>query len=165
MPTKKTGRSRGRPPKKPSPFAEKPRLTPKQWRGLEREFLGIEDQFQSDGWPSVATVHAVAAAAGVTTRAVREWRAKEPEYLRGLWWLVAERLSAKIAADDPTEPDSKPTDQQRAALLHAFVKQNWTGSVQSPIDEKVYSSIDDYVAHLLAHDVMPYDGPVKKKSE
>ena len=103
-------------------------------------------------------------AASVTERAVRQWR-DDPEYLRGLLWLFAEQLSAKITADDPTVPDSKPTDQQRAALLHAFVKSNWTGYAQSPIDKTVYSSIDDYVAHLLTHDVMPYDGPVKKKSE
>ena len=174
MPKKKAARSRGRPTKKPSPFGEKPNLTDKRWRGLKREFLGIKDYIQSDGWPSLATIHAVAAAAGVSTRAVRQWRDDEPEYLRGLWWLIAERLSAKIAADDPTEPDSKPTDQQRAALLHAFVKSNWTGPIQTMISEdgelpsqrKVYLTIDDYVAHLIEKNVVPMpDGTVKKKSE
>ena len=175
MPKKKTGRSRGRPTKEPSSFDEKPNLTDKQWRGLEREFLAIKDQFQSDGWPSHAMLHAVAKVAGVTERAVRQWH-NNPEYLRGLGWLIAERLSAQIAAGDSKEPASKLTDRQHAALLHAFVKQNWTGSVQSPIDKKVYSSIDDYVAHLiaagdskepaLAHDVVPWPGElVKKNSE
>ena len=175
MPTKKTARSRGRPTKEPSPFGEKPNLTDKQWRGLEREFLAIKDQHQSDGWPSHAMLHAVAKAAGVTVRAVRQWR-DDPEYLRGLWWLTAERLTAKIAADDPKESDSNLTRQHHAALLHVFVKSKWTGSVQSPIDQKVYLSIDDYVAHLIAagdsrapaltHDVVPWLGElVKKKSE
>ena len=175
MPKKKTGQSRGRPTKEPSPFGEKPNLTDKQWRGLEREFLAIKDKFQSDGWPSLAKLHAVATAADVTERAVRQWR-DDPEYLRGLWWLTAERLTAKMAADDPKEPNSKLTGQQHAALLHAFVKNNWTGSAQSPIDQKVYLSVGDYVAHLiaagdsrgpaLAHDIVPWLGElVKKKSE
>ena len=165
MPTKKTGRSRGRPPKEPSPFGERPQLTAKQWLGLDREFHSIKDQWQSDSCPWRAPLHAVATAAGVTERAARGWR-KDPEYLRGLGWLLSEQLSAKIAAGDSKEPAPKLTDQQRAARLHVFVKQNWTGPVQSPIDEKVYSSIDDYVGHLLAHGVMPWPGEsVKKKAE
>ncbi len=96
MPTKKTARSRGRPNKEPAPFAEKPRLTPKKWRGLEREFFGIKDQHQSDGWPSLAKLHAVATAAGVTERAVRQWR-DDPEYERGLWWLLTERLAVVVS--------------------------------------------------------------------
>lgn len=162
----KTARSRGRPKKEPSPFSEKPRLTAKQWLGLEREFLGIKDQWQSDGWPSRAPPHAVATAAGATERAVRYWR-EDPEYLRGLEWLLSEQLSARFAAGDSKEPAPKLTDQQRAARLHIFVKQNWTGPIQSPIDKKIYSSIDDYTAHLLAYpDVVPWaDELVKEKSE
>ena len=164
MPKKKAARSRGRPPKEPSPFAEKPRLTPKKWRGLERELLGIKDQFQSDDWPS--ELHAVATAAGVTERAVRQWRDDDPEYLRGLGWLMAAKLTERLDRGDPEQSEPTLTEKQRAGFLHVFVKRNWTGPVQSPIDKKVYSSIDDYVAHLLNHhDVVPYDGSVKKKSE
>ena len=168
MPMKKTGRSRGRPNKEPSSFGEKPNLTDTQWLALECEWRGCGEEFLKDEWPSGTAAEIVARAAGVSRQMVHNWRTGPKyrhEYRRGLVWLLIERLTRSLATGDPKDPDPKLTRPQHAALLHVFVKRNWTGSAQSPIDKKIYLSPDKYVAHLmaagdsrepaLAHDVVP----------
>ena len=173
-------RRRGRPKKSPAQLGEKPHLTGKQWRGLERELRGcvqeweINEKWELTAWPSQTPSQMVAESAGVTDRSVQGWR-KDLEYLRGLFWLVAQKVTKRLEADNKDEPDPTLTERQRAAQLHAFVKQNWTGPVQSPLGEdeeeprgrRVFVSVDDYVAHLLEHDdVVPMsDQWAKKKTE
>ena len=112
------------------------------------------------------------------------WR-KDSEYRRGLGWLadqkitqinqkIAEKLTQKLKNGDQDQTRPPLTEKQRTAVVHSFVKQNWTGPVQTPIAEgeeepherKVFSSPDEYVAHLLKHGVLPWsDKQAKKKSE
>ena len=171
MTMKKTARPRGRPTKEPSLFGEKPNLTDTQWLALEREWRGCGEGYLKDEWPSKTPADRVAQVAGVSRQTVHNWRTipkYRHEYRRGLDWLLIERLTQSLTTGDPKEPDSKLTRQQHADILLSFIKQNWTGSVQSPIDEKVYLSPDKYVAHLiaagnsrepaLAHDVVPWPG-------
>ena len=162
-------RKLGRPKKKPAPQGEKPNLTPEQWLGLEREIRGCDKEWRKDGWPSSTSARLVAEATGVSPRAVEGWR-NNPEYLRGLHWLISEKLTRKLNESDESHTEQILTERQRAAEVHAFVKQKWTGSVQTPIAEnkdqpeekleepqerKVFSSVDEYVAHLLKHGVLP----------
>ncbi len=95
----------GRPGKSTSPKGQKPRLTDKQWCGLERECGGYQNTAgqQKNGWPSKTPVQTVATAAGVSRQMVYKWR-KGPQYRRGLCWLMTEKHPERVermAADDP----------------------------------------------------------------
>ena len=98
-------RGRGRPPKAPAPTGEKPDLTEKRWRALEREFRGWRGGRNKEDWPSSAPAQFVAEFADVSVQMVFRWR-KDPEYLRGLYWLLVERLEQRLARDD--QSDSQP---------------------------------------------------------
>ncbi len=98
-------RALGRPKKSPSPQGQKPQLTDNQWRGLEKECRGYQNTSdrQKDGWPSRTPAQTVASAASVTRQAVHKWR-KDPQYRRGLYWLMCEKSSERvehIAENDP----------------------------------------------------------------
>ncbi len=98
-------RAPGRPEKSPSPRGQKPHLTDKQWLALERELRGYQegaDQLK-DNWPARTAAQMVAEAADVTRQMVHKWR-KNPQYRRGLYWLMKEKLPEHVecmAANDP----------------------------------------------------------------
>ena len=165
MAHKKGKHGRGRPQKSPAPFGEKPNLTDRQWRGLEYELRGYQKGQSEEDWPSTTPTHIVAKAAGVNVRSVQGWR-KDPEYLRGLDWLLARAITQQLDSRDKETSGSLLTRKQRAAQLHVYVKRNWAGSAESPIDKQIFTSIDDYVAHLLECGVVPMpDEQAKKKSD
>ena len=116
MPTKKTGRSRGRPKKVSSPFGEKPNLTDTQWLALEREWRGCGEELVKDEWPSRTPAEIVARAAGVSRQMVHKWRTDpnyRPEYRRGLDWLLIEKLTQSLDRSDQAPDD--PTDDPNSA--------------------------------------------------
>ncbi len=103
MTQKPAKRKPGRPKKSPSPKHKKPKLTNEQWLGLKREFHGCHKEWQQDGWPSGTPAQTVAKFAGVSRQIVHRWR-EDPQYLRGLEWLLIEKLSQRPVYGDQDEP-------------------------------------------------------------
>ncbi len=99
-------RGRGRPKKTPAPTGERPDLTEKQWLALEREFRGCRDKWNSEGWPASTPAQIVADFAGVSRQMVDTWRREDPQYFRGLEWLLMERLLQRLDRD--FQSDSQP---------------------------------------------------------
>ena len=98
-------RGRGRPKKQPKSPGEKPDLTENQWLALKKEFVGCGARWKNEGWPSSTSAQIVADFAGVSPQIVFRWR-KNPEYLRGLEWLLMERLLRRLDRD--CQSDSQP---------------------------------------------------------
>ena len=162
---KRAGRRRGRPKKEPAPWGDRPRLTDKQWRALDREFRGREQKWRQGEWPTPAQT--VAEYAKVSRQSVDKWR-KDPEYRRGRDWLLSDKISHQLEQADQDEEDPSLTEKQREHLVYDFVRRDWTGPVRSVIDQKIYRSIDAYAAHLLEHEALPASDElldVNKKSE
>jgi hypothetical protein len=162
MPYKPTGRPNGRPPK----------LPPWHRRAINVELAYVVPGLEP--WPSTASVGEVAAAAGVTRRAVRE-RRKCPLYraelLRRFERLLAKQLEADHAAEQP--PSAPPSwwsewtrktwkeidNATRAEWVKVWVERNWTGPTRSPLDGEVYDTREAYIAHLLAAGIAEGAGP------
>jgi len=119
-------RGPGRPEKTSAPYGEKPNLTENQWRALERELRGCLSGPNSKSWPWVTPAQRVAEFAGVTRQSVSEWRREDPEYRRGLYWLLLlPPLATQLARADQADVE------QRAAQLAHRAKQIARGD---PVD-------------------------------
>ena len=134
-----------------------------QWAALAKEYQGFHDWGFSgahDPWPSKTSATLVAQAAGKSRRIVYEWR-KDPIYRRGLLWLVVADYSRRRPGKNDDDTRRLLRKEDRAILLHFYVKKHWAGPVSSPIDvdgePKTFDTIDAYVDHLLENDVIPYE--------
>ena len=104
-------RGRGRPKKTPAPTGERPDLTEKQWLALEREFRGCRDKWNSEGWPSSTPAQIVAEFADVSVQMIFRWRREDPEYCRGLDWLLIEQLQQRLAREGQSDSQPPATEE------------------------------------------------------
>lgn len=162
MPYKPTGRPPGRPRKRapqPDEQGEQPSLSGAKWRALAREYAGLNWKRVADvndtRWPSETPAARVAQYAGVSRRVIYKWR-NDPWYAQGLIWLMSNELLSNIMNNHDEESALK-SENNRGALLHKYVKDNWDGPTTSPIDGEIYYTIEDYVDHLIEEGVWPAD--------
>ena len=155
MPYKPTGSPPGRPKKKVQHIiGDMPKLADYQWAALAKEYQGVKD-WEREPWPSETPAPIVATAAGKTRQIVYRWR-KDPAYRRGLIWLGSTELDRLLDAEKK-ESIAPFNSRQRDALLATHVTKHWTGPIKSPLDGRVYPTIDKYVVHLIEAEVIPYD--------
>lgn len=144
MPYKPTGRPSGRPKKAPQEMGEAPKLTKKQWKGIEYQ---IEH-------PNASQAE-IGRAVGVRRQSVSQWQ-KNKNYMRGLYRAHGIRLAEHFEKKD-AERKKKIRDEAKKRIVapdtaYEFLRwelaNKWPGYVVSPLDGRTYRDRDTFLEHI-----------------
>jgi hypothetical protein len=116
-----------------------------------------EIYFEIGGLPDAALAKKI----GVSRQIVHRWR-KTESYQQGRKRAFLAMCQRELSV--PPE-DLQPTATNAAInrlvvnkrrYIESFIRQTWNGPVESPIDNEIYGTEEEYIAHLLANDVLPH---------
>ncbi|WP_147164030.1 hypothetical protein [Pararhodospirillum oryzae] len=93
----------------------------------------------------------IAEAVGVSRQMVYLWR-RDTRYRQGLFWLAGEKIAETLIEDQKRKDIAPTSTEQRRVNLEIYIRDHWSGPVESPLDGEVYETIEDYIGHVLDFD-------------